>query len=907
MIQLIKKQFNRDVKGLHSDRGGEFLNEILETYCTENGIIHTTTTANTPHRNGLAENINGILIVTSRAIIVHANAPPRLWGEALITSSYLRNRQKLKKLNNKTPYEKVFGKAPSENRLRVWGCDAYVHNVNDGSKFGQVKVPGIFIGYSEQQYAYRIQLADGTIRISKDITFIEDSFKFMAIYHLAITGNKTGTLNKHTANFYTDSEEAATDIYTINTTTTDTPITEYGVSSTVTTTAVSDATQTIHYSEDDISFDIDPEQDLLDNDSFVSGNESDNESNYKNDYGFKSEKLINKNEYHSSDDSESETNTSIDSTADLDTPQAASFITAAKLTNVIPPRTTRVRHDPNFYAASQMDNYVRDNDNFDNDLSKALKNSVTSFLFEDLSQLTYNQAMKRSDAAKWTAATQKELDSIIEKEVGTEVPLSSLPSGTKPLTCRLLFKIKYNDKNEPIQWKTRLVVQGFKQTYGLDYTETFAPTAKAKSIKLMLSTAAIKKQKIKQCDINVAFLNAKLTDIVYIILPNGCGELSGKIWKLNKALYGLKQAPHEWNTEMNKTLISLNYIPTKADPCIYVKRIPNTTEYITVYLYVDDIISTFVEEIEYQWDTDFNVIKSKYDLKDLGDCAWILNMKVIRDYTKGTIILSQEAYIRQALIDRGIDINTFKTRDNPCNYSESHIPTDTTSELLNPTEHQQFQSDIGTLNYAALMTRFDITYAVIALSRKLAAPTKNDAIAVNRIFRYLAGTVHYALVFKKPIKLTGIVAYSDASYANDTSTYKGTSGSLITVDGNVICVRSKRQKCVALSSTEAEYYAMGSTVCEALWIQLWRKEVTGVNQIITVLCDNQSAMKLASHDTIHQRSKHINIRYHFIRDHIAQGSVQIEWVSTNYMLADILTKAMVTPQFKTLVNKILLC
>ena len=205
------------------------------------------------------------------------------------------------------------------------------------------------------------------------------------------------------------------------------------------------------------------------------------------------------------------------------------------------------------------------------------------------------------------------------------------------------------------------------------------------------------------------------------------------------------------------------------------------------------------------------------------------------------------------------------------------------------------------------MTRFDITYAVIVLSRKLAAPTKDDATAVTRIFRYLAGTVHYALVFKTPTKLTGIVAYSDANYANDTSTYKGTTGTMITVDGNVICVQSKRQKCVALSSTEAEYYSVGSTVCEALWIELWRKKVSGINQVITVLCDNQSAMKLASHDTIHQRSKHINIRYHFIRDHIAQGTVQIEWISTTHMLADILTKAMVTTQFTNLVNKILLC
>ena len=156
------------------------------------------------------------------------------------------------------------------------------------------------------------------------------------------------------------------------------------------------------------------------------------------------------------------------------------------------------------------------------------------------------------------------------------------------------------------------------------------------------------------------------------------------------------------------------------------------------------------------------------------------------------------------------------------------------------------------------MTRFDITYAVAKLSHKLAAPTKADARAAKRIFYYLAGTSHYALVFKTPKRLTGIVTYTDASYGNDMDTRRGFTGVLTSVDENVICVISRRQRCVAISSTESEYYAMGTGTCDALWIKLWRYEVYRIKDMITLLVDNQSAMQLAEHDGIHQRSKHID-------------------------------------------------
>ena len=307
------------------------------------------------------------------------------------------------------------------------------------------------------------------------------------------------------------------------------------------------------------------------------------------------------------------------------------------------------------------------------------------------------------------------------------------------------------------------------------------------------------------------------------------------------------------------------------------------------------------------------------DIEDLGDCEWILNMKVIRDRTTGTITLSQQAYVHQVLINQGIDIDTVRTVDNPCD--PSLTTTVTHIELLDSKQHGTFRSLIGAFSWLAQMTRIDIAYAVNSLSRYLATPTMQHLNAAKRLLRYLAGTSHYSLVFNRNSEVTtsvvtekqkslvdqySIVAYTDASWGNDLQTRKSYSGTIIKNNGDTIQFKSERQDAVALSSTEAEYYALATTICDALWIQTWKTEVYGIKQPILVLCDNQSAIALTSHDSFHQRSKHIDIKFHFIRDHIKNKNIIVKWLPTAKQEADILTKAMVTKQFNLLVSKNLL-
>jgi hypothetical protein len=270
-------------------------------------------------------------------------------------------------------------------------------------------------------------------------------------------------------------------------------------------------------------------------------------------------------------------------------------------------------------------------------------------------------------------------------------------------------------------------------------------------------------------------------------------------------------------------------------------------------------------------------------------------MVINRDRAKGSITLSQAPYIRKVL----------ETFMEVCVSNDSQND----SPLLSSKQHSLYRSVIGSLAYAANITRVDIAYAVAILSRHLHSPRSTHLTAALRICRYLLGTVELSMVFKpSPADTNPVTAFTDASYASDTSSSKSTSGIIINLFGNIIQWHVHKQPIVALSSTEAEYIALSDTAKEVLWFRQWLIDVLP-NYILPpsiIYIDNKSAINLASHDGHHQRSKHIRVRYHHIRDCIANKIISAQWVSTIDQLADSLTKVTPSNIFNNFVS-ILLC
>jgi hypothetical protein len=306
-------------------------------------------------------------------------------------------------------------------------------------------------------------------------------------------------------------------------------------------------------------------------------------------------------------------------------------------------------------------------------------------------------------------------------------------------------------------------------------------------------------------------------------------------------------------------------------------------------LYVDDTIIAVHRDDLNEWTKDKKSIADTYAVKDLGQCQWILNMKVTRDRVNRTITLSQQAYVERILSQ--FDMEETRTVSTPASKADLCLPVDgTTPTPLNSTQAERYRSLIGALLYAANITRPDIAYIVGQLCRYVSEPCRHHQIAANRVLRYLRDTATHCMIFGQFKFGTELIAFSDADWGGDQATGKSTSGCVIRFNGDVISWLSKKQKSVAQSSAEAEYMALADSTKEVLWYRQWIMEVLGTPIMGLIYGDNRASLQLSKNDTIHERSKHINIRYHLVRDEAEKSTIYLAWTSTSEMQADIMTK-----------------
>ncbi|KAH9711302.1 retrovirus-related pol polyprotein from transposon RE1 [Citrus sinensis] len=490
---------------------------------------------------------------------------------------------------------------------------------------------------------------------------------------------------------------------------------------------------------------------------------------------------------------------------------------------------------------------------------------------------TVSQALSDS---KWKAAMQAEYDALMDNKTWILVPASQ---ATKIVGCKWVFRIKYNADGSVSKYKARLVAKGFHQTPGIDYFETFSPVVKQSTVRIILSLAVMKGWKIRQIDINNAFLNGELNEDVYMFQPEGFVQSpSGHVCKLHKALYGLKQAPRAWFDRLRKALLQWGFQNSKADSSLFIKH--ESGGIVVVLVYVDDILitrdkNTIIETfIRYLGDT--------FALKDLGEFSYFLGIEVTHA-AKGSLHLSQAKYVRDLL-----------TRTDMKNCRESDTPMSTGQKLrragnddnlvVNVTE---YRSIIGALQYLVL-TRPELAFSVNKLSQFLAAPTEKHWIACKKILRYLKATEDYGLLFKAGDEMR-ITAYTDADWACDVDDRKSVGAYCVYLGQNLISWSSKKQQTVARSSTESEYRALSTACAEIVWIQALLGELKlKCSQIPIIWCDNNGAAALATNPVYHARTKHIELDVHFIREKVTSKQVEIKYVPSEWNIADVLTKPM---------------
>ncbi|BES94054.1 Hydra magnipapillata [Nesidiocoris tenuis] len=477
-----------------------------------------------------------------------------------------------------------------------------------------------------------------------------------------------------------------------------------------------------------------------------------------------------------------------------------------------------------------------------------------------------------------------------------------------------VLKEKFNADGTLERKKARLVARGFTQRPNVDFAETYAPVAKLSSIRLLLGIAAEKGLMVSQMDVITAYLNGDLDEDVYMAIPENLKQYlqeivveesqnetvfekarkalndlrngdKEKVCHLKKAIYGLRQAGRQWFKKLDSKLKEIGFNPSIADPCIY-RSSTGGGEIIAVY--VDDLIILTKDQAGYEKLK--SILLKCFDMRDLGSLNYCLGIQF--SCKNECVSANQSKYIDKLL-------EKYQMTD--C--KPIGTPMDPKTKLEKATDCDQqsypYQNLIGALMYLSVATRPDISYTVSYLSQFNNSFGKEHWQAAKRVLKYLKGTKEMSLLYRKTSQ--PIVGYTDADWGSCTIDRRSYSGFCFIFAGSPICWAAKKQTTVALSTAEAEYAAIAESTKEALHLKQLSMDLDITQNKIVIHNDNQAAQHMAANPIISSKSKHVAIRINFVREVIERGDVELKYVSTDLMTADVLTKALAKPRHQELI------
>ncbi|GJU97395.1 retrovirus-related pol polyprotein from transposon TNT 1-94 [Tanacetum coccineum] len=389
-------------------------------------------------------------------------------------------------------------------------------------------------------------------------------------------------------------------------------------------------------------------------------------------------------------------------------------------------------------------------------------------------------------------------------------------------------------------------------------------------------------------DVKSAFQNGFINEEVNVAQPPGfvVFEKPNHVFKLKKALYGLKQAPKAWYDRLKAFLLDHKYTMGLVDNTLFTKK--KDSHIIIVQIYVDDII--FGSTCQDLCDDFSKIMHDEFEMSMMGELNFFLGLQ-IKQLEDG-IFFNQSKYVKEMLKKFGLeDAKPIKT---PMS-SETKLTRDEEGEPINDTKYRGM---IGSLLYLTA-SRPDIMFSVCLCARFQGAPKTSHLEAVKRIFRYIKGTSHLGLWYPKGTGLETIV-YADSDHAGDYVDRKSTSGVCTFIGCCLTSWMSKKQTALAISTTEAEYVSAGKACQQALWMKQALVDYEVKLNDVPVLCDNKGAIDLSKNPVLHSRTKHIEIRHHFLRDNVQKGNISIEKVASEDNIADILTKPLKREPFNLL-------
>ncbi|GKA25222.1 retrovirus-related pol polyprotein from transposon TNT 1-94 [Tanacetum coccineum] len=835
----------------------------MHEYYEKVGISHETSVARSPQQNGVVGRRNRMLIEAARTMLIYAKAVLFLWAEAVATACYTQNRSIIRLRHGKTPYELLHDKPPDLSFFHVFGELCYP--TNDSENLGKLQPKadiGIFIGYAPTKKAFRIYNRR-TRRIIETIHVDFDELTAMASEHSS-SGPALHEMTPTTISSGlvpnppppTPVDRPAPKVIA--------PIAEVVAPEPAISTGSPSSTAVDQDAPSPSNSQTTPETQ-----SSVISNDVE-EDNHDLDVA------------HMNNDplfgipipeNDSEASCSLDI-----------------IPTVVHTTTPNSEHVTKWTKDHPLENIIGE---LERPVSTRLQlHEQALFCYYDAFLTSFEPKNYKDTLSQacWIKAMQEELHEFECLEVWELVPR---PDKVMVITLKWIYKVKLDEMGEILKNKARLVARGYRQEERIDFEETFAPVARLDAIRIFLAYAAHMNMIVYQMDVKTAFLNGILREEVYVSQPDGFVDQDNPnhVYKLKKALYGLKQAPHVWYDLLSKFLLSQEFSKGTVDPTLFIRR--QGKDILLVQIYVDDII--FASTTPELCDQFSKIMCSKFKMSMMGKISFFFLGLQISQSPKG-IFLNQSKYALESLKKYGMESSD--PVDTPM-VEKSKLDEDTQGKAVDPTHYRGM---IGTLMYLTA-SRPDLTFDVCMCARYQAKPTEKHLHAVKRIFKYLRGTINRGLWYPKDSSIA-LTAYADADHAGCQDTRRSTSGCMQLLGDKLVSWSSKRQKSAAISSTEAEYIAMSGCCAQILWM---RSQLTdyglGFNKI-TMYCNNKSVVALCCNNVQHSHSKYIDIRFHFIKEQVENGVVELYFVNTEYQLADIFTKALCRERIEFLINKL---
>ena len=850
-IKLVENHCQTTIKTVRSDNGGEFTSARFAALLARNGIEPMPIPADAHAQNGRVERQHLTIFNTVRTLLIHSGLPDRFWGEAASYAVHLRNHLPLSN-SSATPMSLWTGK-PSRPLLsfQPFGSTVYVRDHTQTNKLKPRYLKATLLGWRPLS--------------ASSVKFWHSETNFFGYSRDVVHGlpvksnNETLNLNQSVIPAQESAGEIAPSL-----------------------------------------------ENQVRNDSTIANNSEDHPEHSP----------VQSPRYQQSELEEDDVDAQLSGSPEERTPEPAlppaSTKSVKPFTKAKPKDRKGVSyeivavdedHDPHNELTQLVPTSFINEDgrrvltrnrkglkattNESNEVYEEVETTVTrvALLARADTQVpqTYLQARKSGEWPEWQIAIIEELRKMDKYDVWEVVTRTK---DMRILRAKWVFTRKIDGSTGlPSTFKARWVAKGFHQIEGVDFNEIFSSVAHKDSIRVFLALVNYLDLECDQVDIVAAFLNGELKEVIFMEPPEGSDIPAGSVLRLKKSLYGLKQSPRCFNVALDEYLKSEGFVPSQADPCLYTFN--NGNDFMMLAVHVDDqLIASNNRSI---LDAFKKRLNQRFECKDQGPVSYFLGFNVVRDRETRKLSISQEHYLEGLL--RKFDMD--KSHGSRIALPTTFKPVPATDAEFEEARHLDYPQIVGSVMYAATISRPDLAYPAGVLARFIGKWSLSHYKAAKHLLRYIRGTTDLCLTFDAEAGKRIILGYADADWGGCLDTRRSTTGYLFKTFGGLVAWKSRRQPTVALSTAEAEIMASVDAAKQAVWLKRLLSDLNiSLDGPVEIFNDNMGAIQLSQHPGSHDRTKHIDMRHLWLRERVADETVKMQYIPTNDNVADTLTKSL---------------